>query len=253
MGDEQRRAMSEKDRDRDGNLVPAGCRDMTPVASANPLVSRGIADVALIATTADLVIGPNSRFLDQVPDEKPKLSKSQERVLAKLADIRRRRANLAALMRKKADQARRTLEQSQGNSIPPPDATPLTLWIKATGGIMAVLIPRNTAIPIQQSRSFTTSADNQPSIEIEMYMGERTTAKENRCIGSFHLGGIPPAPAGDPQIEVAFQLDIYGVMNVTGKDQGTGKQLSVRSECSGGLSQDDIDDELKRATSPGTA
>jgi molecular chaperone DnaK len=121
------------------------------------------------------------------------------------------------------------------------DVTPLTLGIKTLGGVMTPMIPRNTTIPYRKSEIFTTAADNQTSVEVEVYQGERPMADDNKKIGSFHLDGIPPAPARVPKIEVTFELDANGVLSVTAKDLATGKQQSIRIEGSSGLSKEEVE------------
>ena len=125
------------------------------------------------------------------------------------------------------------------------DVTPLSLGLETQFGRMTVMIPRNTSIPTKKTEIFTTAADNQPSVEVKVFQGERPIAADNKLIGSFHLDGIPPAPANTPKIEVTFDLDANGILNVAAKDQGTGKQNNVRIEHSSGLSQAEID-KMKR-------
>ena len=121
------------------------------------------------------------------------------------------------------------------------DVTPLTLGIETLGGIMTPLIERNTTIPTKKSEIFSTAADNQPSVEIKVLQGERKMADDNKRIGVFHLDGIPPAPRGRPQIEVTFDLDANGILNVSAKDLGTGKEQKITLTASSGLSKEEIE------------
>jgi molecular chaperone DnaK len=121
------------------------------------------------------------------------------------------------------------------------DVTPLTLGIETLGGVLTPMIQRNTTIPSRKSEKFTTASDNQPSVEVKVYQGERPMAKDNKLIGTFHLEGIPPAPRGMPQIEVTFDIDANGVLNVSAKDLGTGKENKIRIEGSSGMSQEEIE------------
>lgn len=121
------------------------------------------------------------------------------------------------------------------------DVTPLSLGIETMGGVFTKLIESNTTIPTRKSEVFSTASDNQPSVEIHVLQGERPMAKDNRTIGRFHLDGIPPAPRGVPQIEVTFDIDANGIMNVSAKDKGTGKEQKIRIEASSGLSQEEIE------------
>ena len=120
------------------------------------------------------------------------------------------------------------------------DVTPLSLGIETLGGVMTKLIEANTTIPTKKSEVFSTAADNQPSVEIHILQGERPMAKDNKTIGRFHLDSIPPAPRGVPQIEVTFDIDANGILNVSAKDKATGKEQSIRIEASSGLSEADI-------------
>jgi len=122
------------------------------------------------------------------------------------------------------------------------DVTPLSLGIETMGGVMTRLIEANTTIPTKKTETFTTAADNQPSVEIHILQGERPMAQGNKTIGRFHLDGIPPAPRGVPQIEVTFDIDANGILHVSAKDKATGKSQSIRIEASSGLT----DDEIKR-------
>ncbi len=120
------------------------------------------------------------------------------------------------------------------------DVTPLSLGIETLGGVTTKLIEANTTIPTKKSEVFSTAADNQPSVEIHILQGERPMANQNKSIGRFHLDGLPPAPRGVPQIEVAFDIDSNGILNVSAKDKATGKSQSIRIEASSGLSDDEI-------------
>ena len=120
------------------------------------------------------------------------------------------------------------------------DVTPLSLGIETLGGVMTKLIESNTTIPTRKSETFSTAADNQPSVEIRVLQGERPMAKDNKQIGVFHLDGIAPAPRGIPQIEVTFDIDANGILNVTAKDKATGKEQKIRIEASSGLTDDEI-------------
>ncbi len=122
------------------------------------------------------------------------------------------------------------------------DVTPLSMGIETLGGVMTKMIESNTTIPIKKSETFSTASDNQPSVEIHILQGERPMANQNKSLGRFHLDGVPPAPRGVPQIEVTFDIDANGILHVSAKDKGTGKQQSIRIEASSGLS----DDEIKR-------
>jgi molecular chaperone DnaK len=125
------------------------------------------------------------------------------------------------------------------------DVTPLSLGVEVLGNVTEVLIPRNTTIPTRKSQVFSTASDNQPQVEIHVLQGERKMARDNRTLGRFSLEGIPPAPRGVPQIEVSFDIDANGILNVSAKDNGTGKQQSVRIESSSGLSKEEVE-KMKR-------
>ena len=121
------------------------------------------------------------------------------------------------------------------------DVTPLSLGIETLGGVMTTLIPRNTTIPTRKSEVFSTAADSQPSVEVHVLQGERSMSRDNRTLGKFHLDGIPPAPRGVPQIEVTFDIDANGIVNVQAKDRGTGKEQKITITASSGLSKDEVD------------
>ncbi len=120
------------------------------------------------------------------------------------------------------------------------DVTPLSLGIETLGGVFTKLIESNTTIPTKKSETFSTAADNQPSVEIHVLQGERPMAKDNKSIGKFHLDGIPPAPRGVPQVEVIFDIDANGILNVSAKDKGTGREQKIRIEASSGLTDEEI-------------
>ena len=129
------------------------------------------------------------------------------------------------------------------------DVTPLSLGIETMGGVMTTLIPRNTTIPTRKSEIFSTASDNQTSVEVHVLQGERSLARDNRTLGKFHLIGLPPAPRGVPQIEVTFDIDANGIVNVSAKDLGTGKEQKITITASSGLSKDEVDRMMKEAES----
>jgi len=127
------------------------------------------------------------------------------------------------------------------------DVSPLTLGIETLGGVATPLISRNTTIPTSKSQVFSTAADSQTSVEIHIVQGERSLASDNKTLGRFILDGIPPAPRGMPQVEVIFDIDANGILNVTAKDKGTGKQQKITITASSGLSKDEIEKMKKEA------
>lgn len=129
------------------------------------------------------------------------------------------------------------------------DVTPLSLGIETLGGVMTKIIPRNTTIPTRKSQVFTTADDNQSAVTIHVLQGEREMAKDNKTLGNFELVGIPPAPRGVPQIEVTFDIDANGILNVTAKDKATGKEQAIRITASSGLSEEEIEKMVKEAES----
>jgi molecular chaperone DnaK len=129
------------------------------------------------------------------------------------------------------------------------DVTPLSLGIETLGGVLTTLIQRNTTIPTRKSETFSTAADSQTSVEVHVLQGERPLARDNRTLGRFQLVGIPPAPRGVPQIEVTFDIDANGIVNVSAKDRGTGKEQKITITASSGLSKDEVDRMMRDAES----
>ncbi|HEX9821612.1 MAG TPA: molecular chaperone DnaK, partial [Methylomirabilota bacterium] len=127
------------------------------------------------------------------------------------------------------------------------DVTPLSLGVETQGGVTTVLIPRNTTIPTRKTETFTTAADNQPGVEVHVLQGERPLARDNRTLGRFQLTGIAPAPRGVPQIEVGFDIDASGILNVSAKDQATGKQQQITITASSGLSKEEVERKVREA------
>ena len=127
------------------------------------------------------------------------------------------------------------------------DVTPLTLGLETLGNVRTPIIDRNTTIPVKKSQVFSTAQDNQPGVEIHILQGERPMAKDNVSLGRFTLDGIPPAPRGVPQIEVTFDIDASGILHVSAKDLGTGKEQSIKITSSTKLSKEDIDKYVKEA------
>ena len=127
------------------------------------------------------------------------------------------------------------------------DVTPLSLGVETLGGVMTKLIERNTTIPTKKTEVFSTAADNQPSVEIHVLQGEREMAKDNRTLGKFHLIGLPPAPRGVPQVEVTFDIDANGILNVSAKDRATGKTQNITITSSSGLNKDEVEKMVKEA------
>jgi molecular chaperone DnaK len=129
------------------------------------------------------------------------------------------------------------------------DVTPLSLGIETLGGVLTTLIPRNTTIPTRKSETFSTATDNQPNVEVHVLQGERPLARDNRTLGRFQLVGLPPAPRGVPQIEVTFDIDANGIVNVMAKDVATGKEQKITISNSSGLTKQDVERLVKDAES----
>jgi molecular chaperone DnaK len=129
------------------------------------------------------------------------------------------------------------------------DVTPLSLGIETLGGVMTTLIQRNTTIPSKKSETFSTAADNQTSVEVHVLQGERPMARDNRTLGKFHLSGLPAAPRGVPQVEVTFDIDANGIVNVTATDKATGKEQKITITASSGLNKDEVDRMMREAES----
>ena len=127
------------------------------------------------------------------------------------------------------------------------DVTPLTLGIETMGGVMTAIIEKNTMIPTKKSQVFSTAADNQPAVSIQVYQGERKIANQNKLLGNFDLTDIPPAPRGVPQIEVTFDINADGIMNISAKDKGTGKSQSIQIKADSGLSDEEIEQMVRDA------
>jgi molecular chaperone DnaK len=127
------------------------------------------------------------------------------------------------------------------------DVTPLTLGIETMGGVLTPIIEKNTTIPAKKSQVFSTAADNQPAVDISVYQGERKMAQQNKLLGNFQLGDIPPAPRGVPQIEVSFDINADGILKVSAKDKSTGKEQSIQIKANSGLSDDEIEAMIKDA------
>ena len=129
------------------------------------------------------------------------------------------------------------------------DVTPLSLGIETLGGVLTKLIERNTTIPTRKSEIFSTASDNQTTVEVHVLQGERPMARDNRTLGKFHLVGLPPAPRGVPQVEVTFDIDANGIVNVSAKDMGTGKEQKITITASSGLNKEEIDQMMQDAES----
>jgi molecular chaperone DnaK (HSP70) len=231
--------MSDQERLNNGSLVPAGLNGLAPVAATNPLVSRGVADLSRL------------RF-ERLKALHAEVVASAKAVVASQDKARR--------LRYEAVQGFDTpvphLESTQpteplGCAGEPPHLTSLTLWVKSRGGVATALIPRNAPIPTKKNWLLTTVADNQTSVAVEVFQGERPMPRDDRKIGQFYVDGILPAPRGVPQIEVIFDLDANGILHVSAKDLGTGKENKVRIDPLYDLSGVEIKKELRRAANSG--
>ena len=127
------------------------------------------------------------------------------------------------------------------------DVTPLSLGLETLGGVNTVLIPRNTTIPTKKAETFSTAADNQTAVDVHVYQGERPMAKDNRLLGTFRLDGIPAAPRGVPQVEVSFDIDANGILNVSAKDKATGREQNITITSSSGLSEEEVEKLVQEA------
>ena len=205
-----------------GELVE---KTMTPVKQA--LTDSGVAkgDIQEIIMVGGMTRMPLiQKKVEEFFGKKPNISVNPDEVVATGAAIQ-------------AGQ----LQGDLGKEILLLDVTPLSLGLETLGGVMTKLIEKNTTIPTKKTQVFSTAADNQPSVEVNVLQGEREMANDNKQLGRFILDGVPPAPRGVPQIEVAFDIDANGILNVSAKDKGTGKEQSIRIEASSGLSDEEVE------------